>query len=244
MAAFIYTVCAGDDYDNSKSGFTDTQNVWSYLDKNYARTMVPLTIRRVLKVPKGRLGESLLFAAIEPFQKVCNHEVFAIPESELTKAYEIVKSCFDSLQSLNPSLISAVYLKRPDCPSEPRRIMGPTVRQAVIQKAADRRQERLTKFQQTVSSKELKEKTKKQLMRDSLNSFLARGYLIGPALRIKSQDLMISFESYFKLKHPDAVFDVDLKYFVHQMKELGFEKKRIRLPSSQQLIHGYHGQEV
>lgn len=69
MSGCIYTVCAGEDYENSKAGYT-TQEVWSYLKSNYARTMVPLTIRKVMTVPLARAAEGMLFAVIAQYRAI------------------------------------------------------------------------------------------------------------------------------------------------------------------------------
>ena len=88
MEGHIYTVCAGTDYGNSKCGYT-TQDVWPYLQNNYARTMIPLTIRKVMQVPNARLAESMLFCAMDSYRKVANHEVFDVQDDEtLTQSYE------------------------------------------------------------------------------------------------------------------------------------------------------------
>ena len=98
MEGHIYTVCAGSDYANSKCGYT-TQDVLPYLQTNYVRTMIPLTIRKVMQVPYARLAESMLFCAMDSHRKVAKHleQFLMLMKRLLTQSYHSVKVAFDAL---------------------------------------------------------------------------------------------------------------------------------------------------
>ena len=166
MEGHIYTVCAGIDYANSKCGYT-TQDVWPYLQKNYARTMVPLTIRKVMQVPHARLAENMLFCAMASHRKVANHSVFDIDHETMIRSYDSVKQAFDALTAGNPFMTQCAFVE-PPAPSKTRNNSGLSVHQTAKQAAAEHRQQRLHAFKSRKAAGQRRERSQNNKVTDAL----------------------------------------------------------------------------
>ena len=225
MSGCIYTVCAGEDFENSKAGYT-TQEVWSYLQTNYARTMVPLTIRKVMTVPLARSAESMLFAIMKPNRKTANHEVFDIGQDDLCSAFQAVANAFEALRARNSEIEKCVLISPPDKPRT-RRPLEPSVNQLKKLAITERRNERIKKFQDD-------EKQKEELENDitrCLTSFISSKCIQGTNHNVSSVRLLGVFNAFLLSELKPKQLQVDATYFNEKMIALGFVKKYTKINS-------------
>ena len=226
MEGHIYTVCAGSDYANSKCGFT-TQDVWPYLQNNYARTMIPLTIRKVMQVPNARLAESMLFCAMDSYRKVANHEVFDIDDETLTQSYDSVNLFFDSLTAGNPSLAQCVFVQ-PPAPSRTRNTSGLSVHQLAKQAAKERREQRLRAFNSRIQQ----EQEKSAKIENLPSFFISTCCTVGTGLKVSTEKFRHAFNDF----SGESLSCYDL---VPIMKARDFIKKLTRFDGD--LVQGFWG---
>ena len=102
-----YAVCSGNNFAETKLGFTTDDDPFQYIHKNYSRTMVPLNIRSVLSVPLARYGEKTLFAALDEHRLDPKHEVFNLRDEQLADGMSAVIAVIDALRVVNKSLLAA-----------------------------------------------------------------------------------------------------------------------------------------
>lgn len=234
MDGHLYTVCAGTDFANSKCGFT-IHDVWSYLKNNYARTMVPLTIRKVLHVPYARLAESMLFCAIDSYRKAANHEVFDIDDDTLTQSFESVKTAFDALTAGNPFLTKCTFVESRAASSRTRRRnkSSLSVNQIAKKAAAERRKQRVDAYNLRMQQEQQETREKEANIEKLLTAFISTICSTSPDLKVGSVALLAAYNKFA----PDHTLLSTA--FNAKMKAKGYIKKVIRLDG--ELMQGFVG---
>ena len=94
MSGWLYAVCCGDRFTETKCGYTTCEIPYKYLASNYARTYHPLTTRKLLHVPDATLAEKMLFRAVADGRLSPSHEIFNLEDTQLQAGFDAVEQAF------------------------------------------------------------------------------------------------------------------------------------------------------
>ena len=194
----LYAVCAGQGFDKTKGGFT-TAYVWSYLQSNYARTMHPLSIRKVMKVSFPRLAESMLFATLTEQRVVSNHEIFCVSDDQLDAGFATVRDAMLALQKINPDIVTPEMVIEPANERQRRRNKVELSASQLHKAEADqRRRERVKDYE----AKQLQAKEDDKKKQEAVSKLMTDCCEKGSTYKVSTKVLLESLVQSIPLSQP------------------------------------------
>ena len=247
MAGYLYAVCNAAEHGKTKCGLTTAICPAAYCIREYSRTMPELATRRFLHVPDARLGERLLFAAMDQYRVDPRHEVFNISDDAMHAGFDSVREAFAALGRSNPAMapldvrpmtVEEHYLHRRNLVLGKRKERSQAAQERQAERVAALEEERRAlrrkkdeeraraAEQERLAAQADKDGRREELI-DKLRTFIDEHCVRGPtsSTRVETGVFRQAFQEYSREL-------VSAQAMAAYMKECGFFKKRIRTPDA------------